>query len=127
MASIYFDRNLNVRERKEQKMAGKTINYSGFFWEIGICIRNGNTCWFNGILPCVIMSDIYIVHSKLKNKLLPVERVIAEGGYIGNPRILDSDEYMRDKSKRILKSIRTFHACHKTTNGCSRKNWRYSD
>ena len=96
------------------------MNHTGLIWKIGTYIRTGNTCWFNGILFCGIMPDIYILHSKLKNKLLPGERVIAEEGYRGDPRLLDTDNYRRDKINSIVKDIRTFYACNETINGCLR-------
>ena len=58
----------------------------------------------------------------MKHKLPPGESVIADYGYIIDPKVMSHDEYSRDKSNHVLKAIGKFPVCHKTINVCF-KNW----
>ena len=52
----------------------------------------------------------------------PGERVIVDGGYRSDTKVLSFDEYRRDKIKHIVKLIEKLRARHKTINACF-KTW----
>ena len=58
----------------------------------------------------------------MKHNMLPRERVIADGGYIGDPKGLANDDYRRGKSNSTVTWIGKLRACHNKTNGCF-KTW----
>ena len=90
----------------------KKLNNSGFLWEIGTCIRTEYICWFNEILPCETMPDLSIFRSKLKHTLLPGERVVTDDRHRVDPKVLDPNEYRRDKTKHVVKATVRLHVSH---------------
>ena len=70
-----------------------------------MCIRTGYICWINGRFPCGIMYDLSIFSLKLKHKLIPGERVIADDRYIGDPKMLYPDKHTRIKPSDLYKRL----------------------
>ena len=52
----------------------------GLKYEIGLAIETGRIVWVNGGIPCRT-HDLTLARSKLVKKLLPDEKIIADGGY----------------------------------------------
>ena len=79
------------------------------------------------------MPDLSIFCSNLKRKLFPGERVIADVGYRGDPKVPDPDGYRRDKNNCAIKEIGKLRARHKKIYGCFktlvllRQIWHNSD
>ena len=48
---------------------------------------------------------ISLFYLKLKHKLLPGERLVEDGGYIGDTKLQDPDEYSRDKINCVTKTL----------------------
>ena len=129
---IWWEPYLYVKE-SNRKWYTQQINHDRFRWEIGTCIRTVNICWFNGPFNYGIMPDISIFSLNLKHKILPGERVIADGGYRGDPKVLSTVKYSRYQINHIFKVIGKLCACHEKINGCFknwgrlRQMWRHSD
>ena len=54
---------------------------SGFRYEVGLCIKTGDICWWAGPYLPGIWNDEMIFRNGLANLLEPAERVEADGGY----------------------------------------------
>ena len=68
----------------------------------------------NGPFPCGSCPDIKIFRLGLKNKLGPMEKVVADRGYKGNSRICTPDD-AKDREQR--KAMGFLRARHETFNG----------
>jgi len=55
----------------------------GVRYEVAVCIQTGDIVWINGPYPCGRWPDIKIFRHRLIHKLLPGEKVEADGGYRG--------------------------------------------
>lgn len=56
-------------------------NGPGIRYEVAISVATGHIVWVHGPFPCGKYNDIRIFRLKLKNLLLPHEKVIADRGY----------------------------------------------
>ena len=56
------------------------FNGAGVKYEIGVCIKTGWVCWFNGPFPCG-NPDITIARLGVVEYLEPNEKILADGGY----------------------------------------------
>ena len=57
---------------------------AGVRYEVAVSVTTGYIVWVHGPYPCGSHPDVRIFRLKLKNKLLPSERVIADQGYRDN-------------------------------------------
>lgn len=57
---------------------------SGLRYEVGLCIKTGDICWWAGPYLPGIWNDEMIFKDGLANFLEPAERVEADGGYRGS-------------------------------------------
>ena len=85
----------------------------GLRYEIGICIKTGHIVWYHGPFPCGAFPDLKIFRLKLKECLLPGEKVIADQGYKGEFRVctkLNAEDEIHKKSMSVAR------ARHETVN-----------
>ena len=75
-----YNRDLN-KIWFSQKSHGAGVRY-----ELGICIKTGDICWYNGPFPCGWGPDIKIFNQKLKGMLLPFEKIMADRNYKNSTR-----------------------------------------
>lgn len=73
-------------KEKNRKWYSHKFKSAGVRYEIGICIKTGDICWFHGPFPASI-PDITIFRMKLKLRLKAREKVVADGGYKGDPKV----------------------------------------
>ena len=88
-------------------------------YEVGICLKTGNICWFNGPYPAGI-PDITIFRRGLKHKLGVRELAIADMGYKGEKKISLPDDVKAGHDNRVVMS--KGRARHETING-KLKRW----
>ena len=82
---------------------------AGFRWEVGTSISRGDICWFHGPFPCGMMSDLRIFRLKLKQLLLPGEKVFADKGYKGDIKCVTPYEAKNKSHKRAMVLSRARH------------------
>ena len=70
-------------EEYNRKWCSHKFKAAGVRYELGISLRTGDICWFNGPYPAG-MSDITIFCRGLKHKLGVREKVVADFGYRGD-------------------------------------------
>jgi hypothetical protein len=56
------------------------FNGAGDKYDLGICIKTGLICWFNGPFPCGVV-DITIARLGIVEYLDQHEKILADGGY----------------------------------------------
>ena len=83
-------------------------------YEIGISLKTGNVCWFNGPFPAG-MPDISIFRIKLKLRLGPREKVILDMGYLGDTKVSLPDDKAVGHDNRVIMS--KARGRHETING----------
>ena len=85
----------------------------GVRYEIGIGIQTGDIVWVNGPFPCGAFADITIFREKLKAVLESVgERAEADGGYDGEPMLIDLPTegcFSGKRQKYIKQRVRSRH------------------
>ena len=101
---------------------------AGVRYELAICIQTCDIVWLNGPYPCGEFNDIKIFKDKLQKKLLPNEKVEADGIYRGVDGVRSKGDFS-SKSDLRAKAIARSH--HETINGrlkswaCLREVWRH--
>jgi hypothetical protein len=88
---------------------------SGLRYEVGLCILTGDIVWINGPYECGMWNDITIFRDALISNLLPLERVEADDGYIGeHPRYVKcpsgfanptTTEYMQQRCRNRQETV----------------------
>ena len=96
------------------------FNGPGLRYEVVICIVTGWIVAFNGPFECGSWPDLKIFRSKLKRCLKAWERVIADRGYKGDPKIVTQNDARDEKHKKQMSDVR---ARHETVNG-RLKQWK---
>ena len=81
----------------------------GFRYEVGTSIKTGEICWFNGPFLCGLMSELKIFRLKLKLLLLPEEKVVADKGYKGYPKVCTPYDTIDKDHKRAMSLGRSLH------------------
>ena len=88
-------------------------------YEIGITLKTGDICWFNGPFPAGV-PDVTIFWTKLKHRLESREKVIADGGYKGDIKVsLPWDKSVGHDNRVVMCQAR---GRHETING-KMKRW----
>ena len=88
-------------------------------YEIGICLKTGDMCWFNGPFPAGI-PDLSIFRMNLKHRLGVREKVIVDGGYRGDAKVsLPWDKTVGHYNRKAMCKAR---GRHETING-KLKRW----
>lgn len=101
---------------------------AGVRYELAICIQTGDIVWLNGPYPCGEFNDIKIFKHKLQKKLLPNEKVEADGIYRGADGARSKGDFC---SKSDLRAKARARSRHETINGrlkswaCLREVWRH--
>jgi len=96
------------------------FNGPGLRYELTICIATGWIVAYNGPFECGSWPDIKIFRSRLKRMLGRTEKVVADRGYRGDPRVVIPDQ-ARDEVH--LEEMNTARARHETVNG-RLKTWK---
>lgn len=81
----------------------------GLRCEIGIAFGSGHIVWVHGPFPAGSHTDQVIFNSKLRNKLLKKENVLADNGYSGKKVIHDS--ILGDPENDLACRSRVYHEC----------------
>ncbi len=81
----------------------------GLRYEVGICIQTGWICWIFGPFACGKWSDLKIFRVGLKTKLIPRERVEANGGYRGDICVSDPDDSANMRESWMKSAARARH------------------
>ena len=102
----YFHRQEPYPYTKEVNRLWFTPKFksAGFQYEVGTSLKTGEICWFNGPFPCGLMSNLRIFQLKLKVLLLPGEKVVADKGYKGDPKVCTPYDAI-DKDHEIAMSL----------------------
>ena len=82
---------------------------AGLRYEIGICIATGEIVWVMGGYPCGDWPDIEIARAGILNLIDEDEKVIADGGYRGDDRILHKTGEHNSYTARIRSVVRARH------------------
>lgn len=90
------------------------FNGPGLRYELAICIATGWIVGYNGPFECGSWPDLKIFRSRLKRLLGKYEKVIADRGYRGDPRVVIPDN-ARDETHE--EEMNTARARHETVNG----------
>ena len=85
------------------------FNAAGLRYEVGVCIQTGWICWIIGPFACGKWSDLKIFRVALKKKLVPRERVEADGGYRGDIRISDPEDAANLRDTLMKSAARARH------------------
>ena len=85
------------------------FNAAGLRYEVGVCIQTGWICWIIGPFACGKWSDLKIFRVALKKKLVPRERVEADGGYRGDIRISDPEDAANMQESCMKSAARSRH------------------
>ena len=98
----------------------------GFRYEVAISL-DGNLVWWNGPWRCGSNPDLAIFRRSLRQSLLLDERVIADKGYRGEPRV-----WLPSEGSAIqIEAHRLIRARHESFNkrlkqwGCLKQVWRH--
>ena len=93
------------------------FNGAGVKYEIGVCIKTGWVCWFNGPFPCG-NPDITIARLGVVEYLEPNEKILADGGYQDAGNKFDTPTGLHNVGQRMRSLCR---ARHETINGRIKK------
>jgi len=96
------------------------FNGPGLRYELAICIATGWIVAYNGPFECGSWPDLRIFRSRLKRLLGRSEKVVADRGYRGDPRVIIPDN-ARDEAH--LEEMNVARARHETVNG-RLKTWK---
>ncbi len=103
---------------------------AGLRYEIAICIQTGWIVWVNGPFPAGRWVDITIFRYGLKKLLLPRERVEADLGYRGDPKVDTPIDHCPNLAQSTIKSL--VRGRHETVNkrmkqfGCLQQRFRHN-
>ena len=106
-------------KENNKKWFSHKFRSSGLRYEIATCNKTGDVVWLNGPFPCGSCPDIKIFRLGLKNKLGPMEKVVADRGYRGDSRICTPNDAKDGEHRKAMGFLR---ARHETFNG-RLKNW----
>ena len=82
----------------------------GLRYEVAICIVTGHMVWIFGGFPCGSHPDLKIFRSGLAHILEPGEKVIADGGYKGEPGIwAKGHDQLSKRARKVEGKIRARH------------------
>jgi DDE superfamily endonuclease len=81
----------------------------GLRYKIGICIQTGWVVWKNGPYQCGSYNDLRIARDKLYQFLLPEEKYIADGGYVGGGKFLVTPSGLRNAFEKMASAARARH------------------
>ena len=125
--------DFRIAEPHPYSKAGNKVWYShkfkgpGLRYEVGVCIRTGDICWYYGPHPAS-MHDLTIFRNKLKHLLPHWERVLGDSGYEGENRCLTARDRVSKANGRFMGIAR---ARHETINSlfkdwqCLKQVWRH--
>jgi len=88
------------------------FKYSGYRYEVALCIVTGHIVWINGPFPCGAWPDINIFRNGLKQKLLQArEKAQADLGYRGEKHttIIIPNQFDSDDIKKLKADVRARH------------------
>jgi DDE superfamily endonuclease len=85
------------------------FNGPGLRYEIAVAINTGDIVWFNGPFPAGAFPDLKIFRSALKYHLDAGEMVVADRGYVGEPRIYTPDYPRNYSHKNFMRRARARH------------------
>lgn len=74
---------------------------AGLRYEVGVCILTGKVVWIHGPFPCGFWPDLKIFRHGLINMLGPGEKVLADGGYVGEPEYIVTPTGERDIASNV--------------------------
>jgi hypothetical protein len=95
---------------------------SGFCYEVGLCIKTGNICWWAGPYLPGILNDEMIFKHGLAKLLEPGEKVEVDGGYWGSaselvkcpevaeeePNNVEMQQRVRSHQERVNKQFKNW-------------------
>jgi len=83
----------------------------GLRYEVGVCISTGHIVWAHGPFPCGTYPDLRVFRLRMKGKLLPDEKVVADSGYRDSACIQEDDVVGEEKRLHSIARAR-----HETVN-----------
>ena len=76
--------NFQIAKKYRKPFYSYKFEKSGFRYEVGLCSKTGDICWWAGPYLPGIWNDEMIFRDGLANLLEPGEKVKADGGYWGS-------------------------------------------
>jgi len=84
------------------------FNHAGVSYEIAACIKTDNIVWTHGPFPAAC-HDISTFRCRLRDMLLPMERVLCDRGYRGDAKCLTPHNARDAQHKRAVAACRGRH------------------
>ena len=89
---------------------------AGLRYEVGVGIANGHIVWSHGPFPCGEYNDLAIFRLRMKQSLLPEEKVVSDAGYqdercSANSTSIEANNwgYVRARHEAVNKRLKQFN------------------
>ena len=101
-------------EKKGKRWYSHKFKKPGVRYEVGVAIKSGDIVWINRPYPCGEYPDLKIFQLALKFELDEDERVEADAGYRGEPKVKAAGPHYTNKCYKKMK--KKVASRHKTVN-----------